>query len=413
VLPLELRETVAGDLAQDHISTSHPCATLIVDALASAVQVPTLDSKLVYLPDSELLRGFREEFGGLVGIFEIYPEAGEEGVADFLGASKIRNTLKMFQAMEEDSEDRPDALAFLNARFLDVFVGDWDRHVKQWKWAQFKENGKTTWQPIPMDRDQAMVRLDGLLTGIASMSITQFSNFHDGDPDLTKLTFSGRFLDRRLLTELDRATWDSVATAFAARLTDAVIEDAVRRIPPEYFAIDGERIIRILKERRDAFARIAGEYYLLLADYVDIHLSDKREVIEIQRMNDDEVAVTAWVRKKDGTYDPDRMVFHRVFTDDETNEIRVYTLGADDSVHFSGNVSSSIPVRVIGGKGDDQMIDESEVRGHLWGFIPFVSSPERMTFFYDHQGENLLKAGGGTVIETDSYRPPPGGTFQY
>ena len=55
ILPLELRETVAGDIAQDHISTSHPCGSLIVDHLAKAVGVPTLDAQLIYLPDDSHL----------------------------------------------------------------------------------------------------------------------------------------------------------------------------------------------------------------------------------------------------------------------------------------------------------------------------------------------------------------------
>ena len=142
VLPLELRETVAADLAQDHISTSHPCAALIVDELAGAVGVPQLHPRFVYLPESPMLGEFGREFGGLLGILELYPDADDEGMSDFLGARKIRNTIKMFRAMEEDSDDRPDQFRYLNARLLDLLMGDWDRHVKQWKWAEFKEDGR-------------------------------------------------------------------------------------------------------------------------------------------------------------------------------------------------------------------------------------------------------------------------------
>ena len=361
VLPLELRETVAGDIAQDHISTSHPCASLIVDHLAKAVGVPTLDAQLIYLPDDSQLGEFRAEFGGLLGILDIYPEADEEGVIDFLGATKMRNTLKMYQAMEEDSEDRPDPYAFLRARLLDVFVGDWDRHVKQWKWAQFSEDGRKVWRPIPMDRDQAMVRIDGLLPSVAAMAITEFSDFSDGEPNLSKLTFSGRYLDRRLLTGLSRRDWDSTVAAFVAAMTDEVIETAVRLTPPEYYALDGDRITGILKERRDAFRTTAEEYYGLLAEYVDVHLSDKREVVVVHRIDDDVVEVTAVKRSKTGEADPERQVFHRVFRGNETKEIRLHTLGGDDLIHVTGEVSSSIPVRVIGGKGDDEFIDESSV----------------------------------------------------
>jgi hypothetical protein len=172
-------------------------------------------------------------------------------------------------------------------------------------------------------------------------------------------------------------------------------------------------MVEILKARRDAFRDIASEYYGLLAEYVDVHLSNKREVVSVHRVNDNTVEVSAWIRQKTGEADLERPVFHRVFTTDETKEIRLYTLGSDDLVRLTGKVSSSITVRVVGGKGDDEFIDESVVDGYLWGFVPFTDSPERKSYFYDHQGENLFSTGGSTVVDTDTYRPPPGGTFQY
>ena len=33
---------------------------------------------------------------------------------------------------------------------LDLFIGDWDRHSDQWKWAGFKSEGKTLWLPVPV-----------------------------------------------------------------------------------------------------------------------------------------------------------------------------------------------------------------------------------------------------------------------
>lgn len=414
VLPLELRETVAADLAQDHISTSHPCAALVVDALAGFVGVPQLHPILVYLPESELLGTFNHDFGGLLGILELYPEADEEGMADFLGARKIRNTLKMFRAMEEESDDRPDQYRFLNARFLDLLVGDWDRHVKQWKWAEFKEEDRTFWAPIAMDRDQAMVRLDGLLPSVAAMSITQFTDFTNGVPDIGKLTFSGRFLDRRLLVGINRAEWDSAATVFIGSLTDDRLEAAVNRLPPEYRRLDGDRILSILKDRRDSFHATAREFYELVSEYVDVYLSDKREYVQIERLPDGNVELTAWRRRK-GEDGPDisRMVFHRTFHAEETDEIRIYTLGGDDIIRVNGVVSTSILVRVVGGKGDDEFHDESVVEGFLWGFVPFTSSPETATYFYDHQGDNLFSCSGSTSVDTTPYRNPPGGIAQY
>ncbi len=408
ILPLELQNTVAGDIAKDQISMSHPAGALVVDELAGAVGVPRLHPRLVLLPDSPRLGEYRNDFGGLLGIFETYPDDGPHGTAGFMGSTKIQNTMKMFEAMDDNSEDRPDPIAFLKARFLDVFVGDWDRHVKQWKWARFKERGRDVWYPIPLDRDQAFVHLDGVFPWAASMAISQFENFSEIFNNISKLTFSGRFLDRRILVPLDRPTWDSVMTVFVGELSDSVIIRAVRQLPPPYLALDGDRLINALKSRRDSFYKISDAYYHLLSRYVDVHLSDKRECASIKRVDDGHVEVTAWRTRKDMV-----PVFHRVFVRGETNEIRLYMGGGDDSVVVEGSVGASIVVRVVGGKGDDVMIDRSEVHGVLWGWVPFVPQPDQMTYFYDYQGTNRYERGPSCSIDERKYTPPPGGTTQY
>jgi hypothetical protein len=414
VLPLELQNTIAADLAQDHISTSHPAGALIVDELAGAVGVPRLHPRLVLLPDDPGLLEFRESFGGLLGILETYPDDGPDGTAGYLGSRKIQNTMKMFEKMDENSEDRPDAVAFLTARLLDVFVGDWDRHVKQWKWARFDRNGKEVWYPVPLDRDQAFVRLDGFFPWIASMAISQFENFSADFNNIYKLTFSGQYLDRRLLVGLDRTTWDSVAAAFVGNLSDEVIDHAVRQLPPEYFAIDGQRVINALRSRRDHFSTAARKYYRQLADYVDIHLSDKKEYAAVSRLDARRVSVTAW-RMESGTSLPDstRQVYHRIFDRADTKEIRLYMEGGDDVVTIVGEVESSIVLRIVGGKGDDVLMDRSIVHGDLWGFIPFISQADHMTYFYDDAGTNTFASGPSCSIDQHAYQPPPGGTAQY
>ena len=406
VLPYELQNTFAADLSQDHISTSHPAAAVVVDSLAAAAGVPRLHSRLVYLPDEPALATFRDKFGGLLGVFELYPDDG------FLGSEKVQNTLKVFRQMDEDSRDRVRAEAFLLARYLDILVGDWDRHIKQWKWLRYRENGNKVWYPVPLDRDMAFARLDGFFTWIASMSISQFSHFDMEFGDISKLTFSGRYLDRRLLVGLEWRAWDSIATAFTSRLTDAVIEGAVRRLPPPYFARDGEPLVAALKSRRDHFAATARAFYRQLADFVDITLSDKREYVSIRRLPEGRVSVTAWLWDKDAGGPTGAHVFSRTFDGRDTREIRVYCMGKDDRVVIEGKTDESITVRVVGGKGDDELVDSSEVRSTFLGFLPFRTT-RTMTFFYDDSGKNIFMEGPGTCVDTSSFERPPAGRSQY
>src|SRR5439155_50648 len=79
------------------------------------------------------------------------------------GAVEFAGTKKLFEHLEHSSRNRVDSRAFLAARLMDVFIGDWDRHQDQWRWARFDSGDVHTWRPIPRDRDQAFARLDGVL----------------------------------------------------------------------------------------------------------------------------------------------------------------------------------------------------------------------------------------------------------
>jgi hypothetical protein len=412
VLPLELQDTFAADVLQDQISSSNPASALVVDVFADALGVLHPKPQLVLLPDDERLGQFREMFAGILGIIEDYPAAGPEGKTGFGGSDKIVGTTKLYETLENDNDHQINAKAMLTARLLDVFVGDWDRHIDQWRWARYKENGRNIWYPIPRDRDQAFARFDGLFPTIGAAAITQFEDFSDNFYDMTSLTFQGRFVDRRLLVSLDKQTWDSAASVVVSKLTDDVIERAVRNLPPEYYQIKGDWLAKALKSRRNNLKRAADEYYSLLCDYVDVRLSDKPELVEVKRLDDERVEVVAYRReKKSGEVGEE--VFHRVFLCNETNEIRLYLHGGDDKCVVSGDVASSIVVRVVGGGGDDELIDDSYVHGILWGFIPFIPQAETRTYFYDDKGENKFVAGVSCKVDKKNYEAPQAGLVQY
>jgi hypothetical protein len=55
--------------------------------------------------------------------------------------------------------------------------------------------------------------------------------------------------------------------------------------------------------------------------------------------------------------------FQRRFDAQETSDVRVYLHGGADTALITGNVRSSMRVRVIGGNGNNQLIDSSLVDG--------------------------------------------------
>ena len=82
------------------------------------------------------------------------------------------------------------------------------RYGDQWRWAAFKQDGKTIYKPIPRDRDQAYTKFDGLLLGLfKSMAAEHLQSFGAGIKDINTFNFPSRHLDRRLANEVTQAQW--------------------------------------------------------------------------------------------------------------------------------------------------------------------------------------------------------------
>src|SRR6058998_427968 len=323
-MPPELRATFVQQILQDQISASHPAGALVVGPLLSAAGVSHAEPALFVMPDDARLDSF-PEFKRMLGQVEERPTVDPEEDVGFEGAEKIVGTAKLWDRLTRDSRDRVDSRAFLAARLMDVFVGDWDRHPDQWRWARFDEGAVHVWRPIPRDRDQAFSRLDGVLPGLARYYYPDLVGFGDRYPAMIGLTWDGRALDRRLLVDLEKPVWDSVAGALHARLPDSVIDAAVRRLPPEYYARDGARLSRALKRRRDLLRAASDRFYALLAGVVDVQATDEADFAAVERRADGAVAVR--LSRPDGT-----PYFGRTFRRNETSEVgctcRVGTIGS-------------------------------------------------------------------------------------
>lgn len=388
-LPSLLRGTFVDAVVQDQISALHPEAALVAAPLLEAAGVLHPSPELFVMPDDPALGEYRGEFAGLLGMIEIHADerAGDE--PGFAGSPKIFGTAKMFDELEADPRHRVDARDFLAARLVDLFIGDRDRHSGQWRWARFDGPGnQVRWRPVPEDRDQAFFGLGGFVAWVTHFFTPQFVAFGDDYPNLVWATWNGRGLDRRLLVALDRSAWDSVATALHARLSDAVIEQAVRQMPAAHFALNGPELERLLKQRRDALPRMAGDFYALLAEHVDIHGTDVDELAQITRLESGEVDVRLY-RLDDGQ-PADVPYFQRLFDRHETREIRLFLHGGDDRVQVHGRVQESILLHVVGGGGDDVLADSS-----------YVAGARRRTRFYDARGDNTFVRGPQTVVDRE------------
>ena len=128
------------------------------------------------MPDDPSLDAYRSEFAGMLGMIEERPNDKDEGGTSLPGVVEVTSTRNLLERLDRSPMDRVDAQAFLIARLVDLFLGDWDRHRGQWRWGRRTKDA--AWEPIPNDRDQALARFDGLLLSAARQrSAPQLTNF--------------------------------------------------------------------------------------------------------------------------------------------------------------------------------------------------------------------------------------------
>ena len=400
VLPEDLRVLIVESIIKDQISWSNPLAPLVVAPMLNAVSILQAEPMVVYLPDDEKLGVYREEFGNTLGMIEIHPDEGDPG---FYDSDKVVGTYKLFERLETKRSEKVNSVEFLKARLMDIFFGDWDRHTDQWRWARYSNTGDKLWYPIPRDRDQAFAKFDGLLVRVAEYLVPQFVDFSDEYSQVEDITWSGRFLDRRFLTEINYQTWDSIAVFIQNKLTDEVIENAVKKLPPDYYKIASSELLFKLKSRRDKLREISDKFYYRINKYVDIYCSEENDYAEVKRLSGESTEVNIYKKSKSG-HKKERL-YHKVFDNNILDELRIYLNDGDDKCVVSGVVDSGPDIRIIGGKGKDDLQDSSIVKGYLFSFLP-ISKPEKDTYLYDSGKKTTFVKTASTIVDTDHEDQP-------
>lgn len=361
-LPLPLQYSFADDVVQDQISASHPFGAFILPKLGDAAGIYHTNPKMVFIPDVPELGKYREDYGGVLAMIE---QDADEDWSDYEDFGYTKNAVSSESVMEElkdDNENRVDQEALLRVRLFDIWVGDWDRHDGQFRWAEFEDERGKYYRPIPEDRDNVFFKFDGFFPWWASRkwALRKFQSFDEDIRDIAGLNHNARYLDRRFLTELSQEDWIRIAQDLQQRLTDEVIRDAVGILPPEVYAHDGEFLVSNLIARRANLIEFAERYYHVLAKEVDIVGSDNNEFFEIKYSNEG-TTVTGFDATDEG--EKKSKIYERTFFADETKEIRIYTRGDEDFIAFNGSAERAPKVRIIGGLDKDFVTDNSTIKG--------------------------------------------------
>ena len=360
-LPTIARGTFIENFANDQVTFSHPYAALIVAPLAEAAGIYHTNPVIYYVPRQPALKEFNDSAANTLYLFEQRPDEDWSTASNFGNAKNVIGTEKLLEKIREDNDHLIDQKAFVKARLFDMLIGDWGRHEDQWRWAVFKNDKKSTYVPIPRDRDNAFTKFDGALLkrviGIANADHMQ--SFDHKIKDVKTLNFPARNIDRHLITELTLEEWVKISNDLQNRLTDTIIDKAVLQLPEEIYPISGKDIAAKLKSRRNLLDTYAKEYFLFLNKEVEIKGTADNELFDIRRASDTQTVINVYKIAKGNV--KDKPFYSRVFDNNQTEEIRIYGIGGKDEFKVSGDVNKGIKLRLIGGPGEDNYEDISAI----------------------------------------------------
>ncbi|HET9501945.1 MAG TPA: BamA/TamA family outer membrane protein [Hymenobacter sp.] len=357
-LPPTLRPTIAKDILQDQVSASHPYSSVVVPPLAAALGIPHANPEVVYVPDDPALGEYRKDFANQVFLFE---------EREPLDADKTDNTEKTQARLQKDNDNYVDQATVLRARLLDILLGDYDRHEDQWRWQRVEDGKGTRYEPVPRDRDHVFYKPTGLFPKTLSLHLlmANVQGYNDHIRSINRWNAKAKTFDRYFLNALSEDDWKTQIAYVQRHLTDSLITQAVRRLPPNIYQISGPRLVRDIIARRNILEAQALHYYRSLARMVEVSTSDKRERVAATRLPGGLMQVTVNKLKKNDSLG--NVLYQRTFDPADTREVRLYGLGGDDQFAVSGAARTPIRLRLIGGEGKDVFAVAPEVpqRGRL------------------------------------------------
>jgi hypothetical protein len=382
-LPALLRHTFVLNVVRDATSAGMPYAALTVPPFAQAAGVPHARPRLVYVrPDETGLGSMSERFQGKVALLEEKYEALASRTPDLAQATDFVEGEAMLEKVYAHPAFTIDQPAFLRARLLDVWLGDWDRHEGQWDWAEFKDaRGRVRYRAIPKDRDQVYFRFDdGLVPWLASRPflVPKFHTFKPTYGYVPGLVRQARFIDARGLAQMTRADFRRTATDLQRRFPDSLIDRALHRLPPAVYALEGARIGHALRVRRQTLPEAADYFYRTLARQPVLGGTAQAERFMVQRYADS-TTVRVFSPALSQLHRGDSLRFQRTYYNAETRRLTLEGLGGNDVFEVTATgAGRPISLRLYGGKGHDRV----QLQG-----------PQRRLRVYD-EAPDMVAAGG-------------------
>ncbi|MEL6844377.1 MAG: hypothetical protein AAFP02_14290, partial [Bacteroidota bacterium] len=259
-LPPSVNFELTQTLMAHFLTGANPFGAFIVPDLAEAVKVYHTRPKLYYLPRQSALGEFNDRYGNQLFLLEERPDETwiESGL--FGSPDDIVSYKKLFKEIKTEDEKliKINQELALRNRFLDILIGDFDRHLDQFRFGVRKQKGKKIYDPIPRDRDLAFSKWDGLAHRIGTLidpKIKASHNFDDEIMSIKWLNYQARGFDNYFLNELEWEDFRQIVQAMQRELSNEVIDAAVKNLPAPIYEKRGPKINLDLKKRSRSLRR--------------------------------------------------------------------------------------------------------------------------------------------------------------
>lgn len=355
----EFYDTAAEKFIYDYYTTAHPYTPFIIGDLAEKAGVYHSNPKLFYVPKQKTLGQYNDTFGDQLYMIEERPTDEHKDLENFGKPDAIVGSDDVLANLRKDEKYSVDEESYIRARLFDMLIGDWDRHIDQWRWAEYKQGDKVIYKPIPRDRDQAFAKIDGnLLKLLTNIPLARhMKSFKKEFPNVKWFNFAANALDREFIKQNNPEVWKKQANYIVTHLTDEDIDKAFANLPKE---IKDDNTTQELKEKLK-YRKINLEAYALkyqnrLEKRILLLGTDKKDKFVVMRMPEGKTEIKIIRLKKDGEVER----FSKVYNKNTTKEILIYGLDDEDVFEVKGIASNPIFVRLIGGQNNDTYhIEES------------------------------------------------------
>ncbi|SCY68586.1 Calcineurin-like phosphoesterase [Flavobacterium anhuiense] len=347
----EFEKTYAEDFLFDFYTTSHPYSSFAIGSMSDQIGLRHTNPILYYIPKQNGLGEFNASFGDQLYMVEERPADNHLDGKNFGKPSNIIGTDDMMLNLHKDEKYTVDEKEYIKARLFDILLGDWDRHSDQWRWAEYKEDGKVIYRPIPRDRDQAFVKYDGALLSLI-MNMPPLRHMRTFKGDRINVKWLGREpypMDLAFLKTAGEKEWVEQAKYIQENLTDADIDVAFKNMPKEVQDETVDEIKAKLKSRKKDLQKYAREYSEVLDKTVMIAGTDKKDKFVLNHNVKKGIEIQVFRIKKEG----DELLYTKNVTDAKTKNLWIYGLDDNDVFEVKGTEKSSIKIRLIGGQNND------------------------------------------------------------